>query len=106
MHELTLETLPQYAEKEPKLVTAMFSLADIAQRFDEAVAPKSIDVWIARNMHEVNAFSNRVIPVGKIEDLPYHLFIATTEITQSYVLVPSKQRMKLVTEPLRSGICL
>jgi hypothetical protein len=106
MHELTLDTLPRYAEQEPKLVTALFSLSDLARRFDEAVAPKSIDVWIARNMLELNAFSTQVIPVGKIEDLPYHLYIATTEITQSYVLVPSKQRMKLVTEPLRSGICL
>ena len=106
MQELTLDNLPQYAEAEPKLITALFSLGTVAKRFDEAVAPKSIDVWIARDIMEVNAFSDRIIPVGEMEDLPYHLYIATTEITQSYVLVPSSHRLQIVRGQVNPGICL
>lgn len=106
MQELTLESLPQYAESDPKLVTALFAIAKVAQIYDELAAPKAIDVWIARDIMELNAFSDRTIPVMKLDDLPYHLYIATTEVSQSYVLVPSTKRLQAVTGRLQSGICV
>lgn len=104
MQELTLDNLPAYTEHQPKLITALFALSDLARRFDEAAAPKSIDVWIARDILELNAFSDRSLPVMEMEDVPYHLYIATTEITHSYVFVPSAHRLQLVDRPIYPGI--
>lgn len=104
MHELTLNNLPMYAEADDKLVTALFSLATVAKRFDEAVAPKSIDVWMARDILEVNAFSDAILPIGPVEDTEYYLLVATTEITQSYVFVPRSRVLQIVDRPVYPGI--
>ena len=104
MHELTLENLPMYAEGDDKLVTALFSLSGVAHAFDELVAPKSIDVWMARDILEVNAFSDQILPVGDVEGTEYYLVIAITEISQSYVFVPKTRRIQLVDRPIYPGI--
>lgn len=96
MHELTLSNLPQHAAPEPALVTALFSIGSIAKRFDEVAAPKAIDIWVANDILEVNRFSDQVIPIGVLGGTDYHLYIATTEVSFSYILVPVDKRLHSV----------